>query len=151
MRKLWIPAVVTALVGFFMVLDSPSANAFGSEVLGCGFAPYYTWSANQCTGNDNKYYVQFSPHYLSGTYSYQWAITDGYGAPITRTCTGPAGVDQGCLYSGCTATSSTCTVTVEDQAQTLVYSASLTLTQSGRSRTIQATATAKPVPCSTIC
>ena len=144
MRRWLISALVVALTGFFMVLSSPTANALGSEVLGCGFAPNYTWSANQCTGNDSTAWVQFSAHYLSGAYSYQWSITDGYGAPITRTCTGLPATDQGCLYSGCTASSSTCTVTLEDQPSVLIYTASLRLTQSGQSRTIQAAATANP-------
>jgi hypothetical protein len=144
MRRFLITALAAALAGFFLMFASPSANAFGSEVLGCGFAPNYTWAANQCAGNDGNYYVRFSPHYLSGTYSYQWSITDGYGAPITRFCTGLPATDQGCLSSGCTTTSSTCTIVVEDQADTLVYTASLKLTQSGQSRTIQAAATGRP-------
>lgn len=149
MRKFWIPALITGLVGFFLAFTAPSADAFGGEVLGCGFGSNPTWTANQCAGNDGAYWVTYSPHYLSGSYSYQWSITDGYGAPITRTCSGLPATDQGCLYSGCTATSSTCTVTIEDQPATLVYTASLTLTQSGHSRTITAAATARPVkePC----
>ena len=144
MRRFWITTLVTALVGLFLAFTAPSANAFGSEVLGCGFGSNPTWTANQCGGNDGAFWVTFSPHYLSGSYSYHWSITDGYGAPITRACTGLPATDQDCLYSGCTATSSTCTITLEDQASTLVYTASLTLTQSGQSRTITAAATAHP-------
>jgi len=132
MRKLWTLALALGL----FVLGTPAAHAFGAEVLGCQFGSASSWTANSCSGS---YGVTFSPSNLSGAYTYGWTITQN-GNPITNSCSSGAG--GACLSSGCTATSSTCTV----YPQASLYStetavATLVLTQSGQSRTIQATAT----------
>jgi hypothetical protein len=124
MRRFWTLLLTPVLALAFFMVASPNANAFGAEVLGCswGSGP---WIANNCGGGD--YTLTFSAHNLSGTYSYSWTLTGSSTTTIT---------------SGCTATSSTCTVNADPlgrQDQTLT--ASLTLTQSGRSRTITAQAT----------
>jgi len=142
MRKLWTGALTALLTLAFFVVGTPAAQAFGGEVLGCG---YYgsTWTANQCSGiggGDEK----FSAHYLSGTYSYQWTLTYSSGTPITSSCS-PLTTTP-CIQSGCTSTSSTCTILTQDALQTKTYVATLRLTQSGQSRTIQASAVVTPYP-----
>jgi hypothetical protein len=136
MRKLLTRTFTPVLALAFFVLGTPAANAFGTEVLGCQFGSASSWTANSCSGS---YGVTFSPSNLSGTYSYGWTITQN-GQPITNLCSSNMG--GACIDSGCTATSSTCTV----YPQASLYStttavASLVLTQSGQSRTIEATAT----------
>jgi hypothetical protein len=123
MRRFWTLLLTPVLTLAFFVLGSPAANAFGSEVLGCDWGT--GWVANNCGGGNGL--VTFSAHNLSGTYSYSWTLT-GYGATN--------------ISSGCTATSSTCTVnTGNGGLNDRTLTASLTLTQSGRSRTITAQAT----------
>jgi hypothetical protein len=141
MRKFWTVSFTTLLTLAFLVVGNPAAQAFGGEVLGCGY-PGSSWSPNQCYGVGGNP-VQFAPHYLSGTYSYQWTIKYSNGTPITNTCTGPY---QGCISSGCTSTSSTCTIMTLDAIHDKTYIATLQLTQAGQSRTIQASALVSPQP-----
>lgn len=133
MRKLWALVITPVFALAFLFLGSAPAQAFGSEVLGCAFNGG-TWTANSCAGND---LVQFSPANLSGTYSYGWTIKNPSGATVTTPCSSTTAT---CLYSGCTTTSSTCTVRVSTPLHDRTYTASLNLTQSGLSRTIQASA-----------
>ena len=142
MRKLWAAVLSPVLALAFFVMGSPAANAFGSEVLGCGY-PGSTWTATQCSGVGGNL-VQFVPHYLSGTYSYQWTLTYSSGTPITATCSATSPVP--CISSGCTSTSSSCTILTQDALQTKTYVATLRLTQAGKSRTIQASAVVTPYP-----
>ncbi len=135
MRRFLTLLLTPLLVLTFFLADSPAANAFGSEVLGCSWngGP---WVANGCGASDGS--LTFSPHNLSGTYSYSWTIT--YGAfTVTNTCGN--GLEP-CL-SGCTTTSSSCTILADNPwpAQSKPVTASLQLTQSGQSRTITASAT----------
>jgi hypothetical protein len=137
MRKFWTLVLAPVLALAFFVLGTPSAQAFGSEVLGCGSSPTYTWTANACDAGDGI--VLFSPHNLSGSYSYRWTITQWDGSVLTSSCNGST---YPCISSGCTTTSSTCYI---ETRRIIRYdrtvTASLRLTQSGQSRTIQATAT----------
>lgn len=143
MRRFWALALTSIFALALFVLGTPAANAFGAEVLGCKFGSASSWTANSCSGS---YGVTFSPSNLSGTYTFGWTVTQN-GTPITNMCS--SGTGGACIDSGCTATSSTCTV----YPQASLYStetavATLVLTQSGQSRTIQATATVDRVkPC----
>jgi hypothetical protein len=72
MRKLLtaVSALVAALA--FFVVGSPSANAFGSEVLGCDAG--LGWTANSCSDlgsqpNGTVIIVDFSAANTSGTYT----------------------------------------------------------------------------------
>jgi hypothetical protein len=131
MRRLWAAALTPVLGLAFLVMGSGPANAFGSEVLGCAFQGS-TWTASSCAGYDS---ATFSVHNLSGTYSYAWTFTIGGLNWAPKSC----GSSSPCVQSGCTTTSSTCTVNdwpLHDQTIT----ATVRLTQSGQSRTIQASA-----------
>jgi hypothetical protein len=121
MRRFWTLLLTPVLTLAFFMAGSPAANAFGAEVLGCswGSGP---WIANDCGGGDGL--VTFSAHYLSGSYSYSWTLN--------RSVT---------IISGCNATSSTCTVDPPVLGlKPGLLRATLTLTQSGQSRTISAVA-----------
>lgn len=136
MRRLrtLVLAPVCALALF--VLGAPAAHAFGTEVLGCTFGTS-AWTANSC--GPGLGVVEFSPNNLSGSYSYGWTIVHD-GSTVTTVCSSTTGAP--CLYSGCTASSSTCQVrTAGSPYSTRQVVATLVLTQSGQSRTIQATAT----------
>jgi hypothetical protein len=132
-------AALSALA--FLVVGSGPANAFGGEVLGCSVnwgGP--TWTANSCGGGgspDGKYLITYAVHNLSGTYSYNWTVTAPSGGTVTTPCPVTGGP---CVYSGCTATSSTCTVQVGEGIKPKTFTATLVLTQSGQSRTLTAQA-----------
>ena len=137
MRRLWAAALAPALGLAFVVMASGPADAFGSEVLGCWFTPQ-TWTAGSCTGQTQAIY---SVHNLSGTYSYAWTFTMK-GTPLAlSSCAPPNG--GACIASGCTATSSTCTVNDSPLVDRTI-TATVRLTQSGLSRSISASATFQP-------
>jgi hypothetical protein len=143
MRKLFGLAFSCVLAVALLVLGSPAANAFGSEVLGCAFvSDGLSWTANSCAGGGGESHVinhiQYSPHNLSGTYSMHWTAGDSVGNPITATCS--TGILP-CIESGCTSTSTTCAIETNTPAQAKTYTASLQLTQFGQTRTIRASAT----------
>jgi hypothetical protein len=143
MQKLLTWAFTPVLALAFFVLGTPAANAFGTEVLGCQFGSA-SWTANTC--GPGLGVVTFSPNNLSGAYTYGWSVTHD-GAPVTNICSSTTGAP--CIYGGCTATSSTCDIrTAGSTFSQRTVVATLVLTQSGQSRTIQATATVERVrPC----
>ena len=140
MRKLWAAVLTPVLALAFFVVGSPAANAFGSEVLGCAVtrltSTYQSWTANYCEGGGDPGYfvIHYSPHNLSGTYSTSWTVTRSTGAVLTS-CSSSA---VPCIYSGCTLSSLTCDVKDSSGYTNKTYTASLRLTQSGLTRTIQA-------------
>lgn len=143
MRKFWTGTLAPVFALAVFMFGTPAANAFGTEVLGCTYGSA-SWTANSCSGAFTL--ATFSPSNLSGAYSYSWTLTQD-GSPVTNIC--GSGAYGTCISSGCTSTSSTCTVDIQG---TLHYSttvvASLVLTQSGQSRTIQASATEAGIrPC----
>jgi hypothetical protein len=154
MRKLLtaVSALVAALA--FFVVGSPSANAFGSEVLGCDAGGY--WSANSCQASELPNYhlvtVDFSPHNTSGTYTTSWSVTNKNGAAVTQSCYANYG-NTPCIEPGsCAAGSMACTIVVRvGPTNDKVFTAALTLTQSGQTRTITAAVTipAGSGPCNT--
>jgi hypothetical protein len=137
MRKLWAMVLAPLLTLAFFVVGSPAANAFGSEVLGCAFDSG-AWTANSCTGGGDGWVsvIHYSPHNLSGAYSTSWTVT-GPSAAVTGNC---STTPVPCIYSGCTASSTTCDIKARSQTTIKTYTASLSLTQSGLTRTIQAQA-----------
>ena len=141
MPKFWTLVLTPILALAFFLAGAPSANAFGSEALGCDWGS--GWVANNCGGGDGI--LTFSVHNLSGTYSYSWTVTTDLGQTVTGPCTG----QSLCIDSGCTSTSSTCRLVATGNLHDRVLTAKLTLTQSGLSRTIQAQATmwADPTLC----
>jgi hypothetical protein len=146
MRKLLtaVSALIAALA--FFVVGSPSANAFGSEVLGCDVGGF--WSANSCasSGTQTTYtvlLVNFTPHNTSGTYTTAWSVTNQKsGAAVTQSCNTTYS-NNPCIAgtNSCTSGSMTCTIAVLVGINDKAFTAALTLTQSGRTRTITATAT----------
>jgi hypothetical protein len=144
MRKLWTRALAPVFALAVFMLGTPAANAFGTEVLGCTFGTAAAWTANSCSAAYGD--PTFSPSNLSGTYTFAWTATQN-GSPITNPCSSGAG--GACISSGCTSTSSTCSVDIAGSlysSQTAIVT--LVLTQSGQSRTIQASATVDRVrPC----
>ena len=157
MRKLLtaVSALVAALA--FFVVGSPSANAFGSEVLGCDAG--LGWTANSCSdlgsqSNGTVILVDFSAANTSGTYTTSWVVKLGSSIPITQACS--VGYNNTpCVSSynsgSCGAASTWCQIAVRVSSNTKTLSAALTLTQSGHTRTITAAATIQEGtgPCNT--
>lgn len=141
MRKLWAAVLTPVLALAFFVVGSPAANAFGSEVLGCAVtrltSTTQSWTANYCEGGGDPGYfvIHYSPHNLSGTYSTSWTVTGPTGT-VLRACSSTNGVP--CISSGCTLSSLTCDVQDSSGYSSKAYTATLRLTQSGLTRTIQA-------------
>lgn len=142
MRKLCTLAVALLSAVAFLVVGSPSASAFGSEVLGCDFGLGYhastcATSATWSTGTTVE--ANFYPANLSGTYGWSWVAYDD-GVRVTTNCVSIN--NAGCIDRGCTATSTQCVVQDHVGGGNSIV-AYLTLTQSGRSETLTATATIK--------
>jgi hypothetical protein len=147
MRKLLtaVFALVAALA--FFVVGSPSANAFGSEVLGCDAG--LGWTANSCSdlgsqSNGTFISVDFSAANTSGTYATSWVVKFAGGVPITQACSIYYN-NAPCISSpnsgSCGAASTWCQIVVRVGSTNKTLTAALTLTQSGRTRTITAAAT----------
>jgi hypothetical protein len=142
MRRSWALLLTPVLAMFFFVFGSPSANAFGSEVLGCAF-DNSAWSANSCSGGgdfgNGIYVIHFTPHNMSGTYSTSWTVFNNTsGTFVTGSCGGTSVTN--CIWSGCTASATTCDLGAGEGARDRTYTVTLTLTQSGQTRSIQASA-----------
>jgi|GEM_PF-2845130 len=141
MRRVMAVAFAHVLALGFLVVGSAPAHAFGSEVLGCTVDNSTVgWTANSCEGyaDNPPPAVHFSARNLSGSYSMSWTLTRDT-TPITANCSST--VTTNCITGGCTAPSTTCDVRVQSTAKTShKYTATLRLTQSGLSRTIQAQA-----------
>jgi hypothetical protein len=141
MRKLLAGACALIVTLALLITGAPSANAFGTEVLGCSVN--YSWTANSCSSNaalgyNTTVYINFSPHNLSGTYATSWTITTGSGATVTQNCTA---YNTLCIASGCTASSLACQIRWSVGFQDRTLTAALKLTQSGQTRTVTAQAT----------
>lgn len=140
MRKLCTAALALLSAVAFLIVGSPSASAFGSEVLGCNVG--VGWHASTCQtpllwSTGTTVYADFYPANLSGTYGWSWTAYDD-GVPVTTHCVSVNNV--GCIVRGCTATSTDCEVQDHVGGASSI-TAYLTLTQSGRSETLAATAT----------
>ena len=139
MSKFRTMVLAPVLALAFLVIGNPAAHAFGSEVLGCAF-DNGAWYANSCTGPDADIVtvIHFSPHNLSGTYSYKWTITAPSGSTLTTKCSSNT---LPCIAGGCTTTSTTCDVKTAPNARyEKTFWANLQLTQSGQTRSIRASA-----------
>ena len=149
MRKLLTLAFAHVLALAFLMVGSAPAHAFGSEVLGCAVSAN-AWTANSCAGDGDTPppVIHLSAHNLSGSYSMRWSITGPTGYPITSNCSSTTTIN--CISSGCTVSSATCDLRAQSGKANHTYTASLRLTQSGLSRTIQAQAVVYGVPCSPI-
>jgi hypothetical protein len=150
MRKILVVAFAHVLALAFLVVGSVPARAFGSEVLGCTVSNSTTgWTANSCTGDTDvpAPVIHFSPQNLSGSYSMSWTLTGGTTTTGAITANCSSTVTTNCINGGCTATSTTCDVKGQGGRSNRTYTASLRLTQSGLSRTIQAQALLYGSPC----
>ena len=138
MRKLCAAAVALLSAVAFLMVGSPPASAFGSEVLGCSTSTSSAWTANHCSSSAFKpikttVTVTFSPANMSGTYGTSWTLNGG-GIPVN-------------ISSGCTAGSLSCTIRQEVGLDDYVITATLTLSQSGQTRTVAAQATIQAGSC----
>jgi len=151
-RKLLLLLLTPLLALFFLVLGSPSANAFGGEVLGCG-VDNSAWTANSCAGGGDSstsaHVIHYAAHNLSGSYSMKWTALNGFGTVITASCNSPQVVN--CIWSGCTASSTTCDIGAGQFSQDRTFTATLQLTQSGQTRSVQASAVIRGVSCPPTC
>jgi hypothetical protein len=143
MRKLVTAAVTLVSALAFLVVGSPPASAFGSEVLGCS-AGAGLWAANSCQsdgalGLGTAVHIYFSAHNTSGTYTTSWTLTTQAGGTITASCASTYW-NTPCLASGCTSSSLSCEAVQRVGDKDKSTTAALTLTQSGRTRTITAVA-----------
>jgi hypothetical protein len=142
MRKLWAAALALLSALAFLLVGSPPANAFGSEVLGCDAGA--GWGTPTCTtyGTEpygTRVYIDFSTHNTSGTYTTSWTLTGGGGASITQNCSSTSTLP--CIYSGCTTSSLDCVIAWNVGWRDKTANATLTLIQSGHGRTLTAQAT----------
>jgi hypothetical protein len=144
MRKWWTAVLTPVLALAFFIAGSPAANAFGSEVLGCAVNSG-AWTANTCSGDSYAAAtINYSPQNLSGTYSKRWTVTGPDGTPVTANCSST--VTANCIDSGCTLSSTSCVIKVPARPyRDAPWTASLRLTQSGLTRTIQAQAWVYPI------
>lgn len=119
--------VVIAVGGLALsALPMSQAGALGGESLVCGISPGSAGTTGYChaTIGSSSYRVSFGVQNGSGTYSYSWTVTGGANQRV---------------YSGCTATSSTCIVSVSGSSDQDIQG-TVTLTQDGQSETLTATA-----------
>jgi hypothetical protein len=142
MRKLWAAALALVSALAFLIVSSPAANAFGSEVLGCNAGP--GWSTPTCSSYGLEHYgtpasIGFSTQNTSGTYTTSWALTGGGGASITQKCSSTSNLP--CISSGCTTSSLDCVIAWNVGWKDHIVNATLTLIQSGHGRTLTAQAT----------
>jgi hypothetical protein len=117
-------AIIGGLV-LSLVPTSPAA-AIGSETLGCRISPSQTWqyTPERChtTYASSQYTVSFTVLGGSGSYRYSWR------PPVAQ------------IVDGCTATTNSCNVRAYGVGASQSLRATVTITQSGRSRTLSATA-----------
>lgn len=134
MRKiLSLLAVAVSLIVLGGVSANPAA-ALGGESLGCVVNPnphpLTFW--NPCgdsapPGAQNQFQVTFRVLNGSGTYSYAWSVPSPW---------------SGQIISGCTSSSIDCTFTADNHYDNITVS--VTITQSGSSATLSATAEIEP-------
>ncbi|HJQ03074.1 MAG TPA: hypothetical protein VJ851_15875 [Jatrophihabitans sp.] len=152
MRKSWALLLTPVLVMFFLILGNPSANAFGAEMLGCS-VDSAAWTAKACSGggsdSSGPHVIHYAAQNLSGSYSMNWTPHNGFGQVITASC--GSGTVINCIWSGCTASSTTCDIGAGQFLQDKSFVATVELTQSGQTRSISANAVIYGTPgCRTI-
>lgn len=129
MRKLAATTMLGAVAVATALMPATNASALGGETLGCRVAPGHTFTFSNVCSNDSPtstgYSIGFLVQNTSGTYAYAWSI--------------PA---HSSVSSGCTSTSSSCTISVSrGQGE---YDMSVTLSQGGSSETLTAYADIEP-------
>ena len=136
MHKLWAAALALLSALAFLIVGSPPASAFGTEVLGCSIDSG-AWYANSCEGGGDgaAHTIYFSPHNLSGSYTTSWTVTKNGNA--MSNC-GSSGSD--CISAGCTSGALVCYINAFSGLHDKTFAATLKLTQSGQTRTISASA-----------
>ena len=100
--------VTITMASSIVAVASAPASAFGGETFGCRISPgtVFTWH-QVCTNSKyttGEYWVAFQISNLSGSYTFSWSV-----GPYQR------------LVSGCTSSSTTCTVAVPGRQSTEVY------------------------------
>ncbi|MEV0393392.1 hypothetical protein [Polymorphospora rubra] len=114
-----VAACLVAAATFTLAGATPAA-AIGQETFGCRIAPgvVLTWNT-YCTNSApaSTYNAGFAVQNTSGSYTFSWSISGPYQS----------------INTGCTATSSSCSVWVANSDATIV--ATVTYTQNGQSRT----------------
>ena len=129
MRKRLSVCAVAAVTMFLSVLSPGHALAFGAEQLGCRVAPasiYQPISTPTCgdTMAPNPHYnVSFAVLSQTGSYTYACSVPYPY---------------SGSIINGCGSSDDWCQVSANNTEQTITMS--VTITQSGQSRTLSATA-----------
>jgi hypothetical protein len=142
MRKLLTAAIALISALAFLVVASPSASAFGSEVLGCHFDSD-AWSAGPCYidgPQSTLTYLHFEPHNTSGSYLHSWSLINQNGAAVTQSCDSTIS-SVPCIYSGCTtSTPLACVVANRIGANDHSITATLYLAQAGQAENVTAKA-----------
>jgi hypothetical protein len=133
MRKVFSALAVAAAATTLAVVDAGTASALGGEQLGCYVSPTRTYpqaSPDYCYNNSmpaSSYTATFQVMNLNGSYSYAWSVPALYASKIV---------------SGCTSSSSTCVL--GNLTPTKVITVSVTISQSGQSSSLEATADIEP-------
>jgi hypothetical protein len=128
MRKLLLALLAIASTIAAVGLTAGPASALGGERLGCYITPTSTvppqLHAGNCSdGPGSTYQATFGLMYQNGSYGYTWSVPAEYASHI---------------YTGCTTNSERCTLT--NLTPTSEITVSVTITQSGQSATLSATA-----------
>ena len=133
MRKALSALAVAAAATALTVVDAGPAAALGGEQLGCYVSPTHFYpqaSLGYCANNsmpDRSYTAVFEVMYLNGSYSYAWSVPAFYASKITN---------------GCTSSSHYCIL--GNLVPTAHITVSVTITQSGQSASLEATAIIEP-------
>ena len=125
MKKTLFWMSVAVLVALALVVPRRS-EAFGGESLGCfvNVGAQGTFTSGSCTASRPRfsYTVNYKVLNESGTYTFAWNTN---GAPVS---------------SGCTSTSDTCIISARGIPADQELTVSVTITQSGQSAALSATA-----------
>jgi len=131
MRKVLSALAITAAAIASTVVNPGPAVALGNEQLGCYVlpasgsqppqpSPGFCWNNSMPAGS---YSANFRVMNLNGSYSYAWSVPALYASKVT---------------SGCTSTSSYCVI--GNLTPTRAVTVSVTISQSGQSSSLEATA-----------
>jgi hypothetical protein len=125
MRRLFALFAMMCLILGLTVSNAGSASALGGETFGCKVSPGTVLTYNTYCNNHTKiassYQVGFVVQNETAPSTYSWSVPTAYASMIS---------------SGCTSTSSGCTLTIPNSDSYIAVS--VTLTQDGASETLSA-------------
>jgi len=132
LRKLLVTLAVLATTLGLMVPTATSASAFGNEWLGCAVTGGVWYYTSPCTGGVSSGSVMLDFQVMDETApsTYSWAVPADL---VSR------------IFDGCTSGSSRCEILVGRGSRYVEMS--VTLTQSGTTKTLSTSASVEPYGC----